>query len=64
MSGLGNVGSAFGRLGPVARIASILGFGVVVFALLMILSPKPEAQDPPRQCRWSSPRRPMCGRGT
>ena len=49
MSGLGNLGSAFGRLGPVARIASILGFGVVVFALLMILRPKPEAQDPPRR---------------
>jgi len=49
MSGLGNMGSAFGRLGPVARIVSILGFGVVVFALLMILSPKPEAQDPPRR---------------
>ena len=49
MSGLGNLGTAFRRLGPVARIASILGFGVVVFALLMILRPRPEAQDPPRR---------------
>lgn len=49
MSGLGNAGSAFGRLGPVARIGLILGFGVTVFALLMILRPKPEPQEPPRR---------------
>ena len=49
MSGLGRVGSAFGRLGPVARILSILGLGVAAFVLLMILKPRPQALEPPRR---------------
>lgn len=49
MSGFNSVGSAFRRLGPVARFVTILGAGLVVFALLMILRPRPQAQEPPRR---------------
>ena len=49
MSGLGGVGSAFGRLGPVARVLAILGLGVAAFALLLILKPRPQAHEPPRR---------------
>ena len=48
MSGLGRVGSAFGRLGPVARVLSILGIGVAALALLVLLKPSPQAEEPPR----------------
>ncbi len=49
MSGFGRLGSTFMRLGSVARIGLILGFGFAVFALLMLLRPRPQSQDPPRR---------------
>ena len=49
MSGFGNLGSRFMRLGSFARIGLILGFGVAVLALLMLLRSKPQSQDPPRR---------------
>lgn len=49
MSGLGSVGSRFMSLGSFTRVAAILGFGIAVFALLMVLREEPESQDPPRR---------------
>ncbi len=49
MSGLASVGSRFMRLGSLARIALILGLGAAIFALLMLLRPRPASQDPPRR---------------
>jgi RND family efflux transporter MFP subunit len=49
MSGFGKLGSSFMRLGPITRVALILGSGVAVFALLMLLRPQPESQEPPRR---------------
>lgn len=49
MSGFGRLGSTFMRLGSVARIALILGFGLAVFALLMLFRPRPQSQEPPRR---------------
>ncbi|MEJ2482049.1 MAG: efflux RND transporter periplasmic adaptor subunit [Gemmatimonadota bacterium] len=49
MSGLGSLGSRFMSLGSFARVALILGFGVAVFALLMLLREEPESQEPARR---------------
>ena len=49
MSGFGRLGSGIMRLGSFARIALIIGSGIVVFALLMVLRPRPQSQEPPRR---------------
>jgi RND family efflux transporter MFP subunit len=49
MSAFGRLRSGFMGLGSFARIAMIVGSGVGIFALLMILRPRPQAQEPPRR---------------
>jgi RND family efflux transporter MFP subunit len=49
MSAFERIRSGFLGLGSFARIALILGLGIVTFALLMILRPRPQSQEPPRR---------------
>lgn len=49
MSAFERIRSGFLGLGSFARIALILGLGIMTFALLMILRPRPQSQEPPRR---------------
>lgn len=48
MSGSGQLGSAFGRLGGFMKGVVILGIGIIGFTLLMVFRPQPPEQEIPR----------------
>jgi RND family efflux transporter MFP subunit len=49
MSILSGPVDAFNRLSPFFKGLTIIGFGLVGFALLMVFRPRPAAQEPPRR---------------
>ena len=49
MSILSKPANAFGRLSPFLKGLTIIGIGVLGLVLLLVLRPRPAAQEPPRR---------------